>query len=927
MKKLLSALLLAASVCSVLNGQALTTSPMIVTPGKVIRIYYDTHQDNNKGGLKDYSGDLYVHTGVTLKGGTTWYNVKGSWGNNSTQPKLTQKDTHLYELDITPDIATYYSLAATDTVTQIDLVFRSADGTKQSKPDIFLTVFQPGLRAYIIQPGKKALVAELNSTISVSSAASFNDSVTLYVNNKYIRSGSTADSVNYAFKANQYGGYWIKTVAWKIPDSASDSFFVYVRPPVTVQALPDGINDGINYTSPVSATLVLVAPYKQYAFVLGDFNGWRADSSGYMKVTPDGSRYWISLSGLTIGKEYRYQFLVDSTLIADPYCEKILDPDNDKYITAATYPGLISYPADTTTGIVSVLQTNQQPYNWKNTSFQAPARNKLVIYELLVRDFVATHSYKTLTDTLNYLKRLGVNAVELMPITEFEGNSSWGYNISFQFAPDKYYGTRNMLRAFVDSCHSRGIAVIMDMVLNHIFGTSPLVQLYLDHYATDQIVMKLPNPWFNSISPNTSYYWGADFNHAAPETQKLVDRITSHWLTDYHIDGFRFDFSKGFTNTPGDGYAYDASRIAILKRMADKIWSVNPNAYVILEHFTANTEEKELSDYGMMPWGNLNGSYTQAAEGFTSDLSWGTSLARGWTNPYLVTYMESHDEERLMFSTVNNGKTSPSYSTRLLATALKRMELCTVFFLTIPGPKMIWQFGELGYDISINYNGRVGEKPIRWSYYSSAARYRLFLIYKALNNLRKTQDVFSSSSYNYSLNGMQKSIQLTSANIDVNILGNFDITAASITPSFQKTGKWYEYFTGDSITVTGVNDQIGLQAGEYRLYTSVKLTPPEGLVGLEETRALSGSFTVAYPNPSSESVYFSIKGIQPSDLTISIFDISGRMISQVKGSLTSGDDVFRWDGTTTTGEKAGNGVYFARINAGKHSEVIRIIRN
>ena len=244
----------------------------------------------------------------------------------------------------------------------------------------------------------------------------------------------------------------------------------------------------------------------------------------------------------------------------------------------------------------------------------AARKSKLVIYELLIRDFLANHDFKTpFIDTLSYLDDLGVNAIELMPVCEFEGNLSWGYNPSFYFAPDKYYGPKNDMKAFVDSCHARGIAVIMDIVLNHCFGQSPFVQLYLDHYDTDQIFMKIPNPWFNASSPNPVYKWGADFNHTSSSTQELVDRINAYWLTEYNVDGFRFDFSKGFTNTPGDGFSYDASRIAILKRMANKIWSVKPSAYVILEHFTADAEEQELANYGMMVWGNNNYNYSEAA--------------------------------------------------------------------------------------------------------------------------------------------------------------------------------------------------------------------------------------------------------------------------------------------------------------------------
>src|SRR5690606_13484994 len=101
-----------------------------------------------------------------------------------------------------------------------------------------------------------------------------------------------------------------------------------------------------------------------------------------------------------------------------------------------------AYPQGKTTGNVSVIQGGSTKYSWKNNTFQRPETKDLVIYELHLRDFLGAHSYSALKDTLNYLSRLGVNAIELMPVKEFEGNSSWGYNPSFFFAADKYYGTK-----------------------------------------------------------------------------------------------------------------------------------------------------------------------------------------------------------------------------------------------------------------------------------------------------------------------------------------------------------------------------------------------------------------------------------------------------------------------------------------------------
>src|SRR5690606_12420511 len=198
-----------------------------------------------------------------------------------------------------------------------------------------------------------------------------------------------------------------------------------------------------------------------------------------------------------------------------PYAEKVLDPWNDQYISTTTYPGLKPYPAGSTSGIVSILQTARPGYTWDVNNFQKPDKRNLVIYELLLRDFVGKHDWNTLRDTLNYLKKLGVNAIELLPFNEFEGNESWGYNPSFYFAPDKYYGPANTLKEFIDRCDENRIAVFVDLALNHSFGQYPLVQLYSDAVNNRPATN---NPWFNPV-PKHAFNVGYDMNHEKPETK------------------------------------------------------------------------------------------------------------------------------------------------------------------------------------------------------------------------------------------------------------------------------------------------------------------------------------------------------------------------------------------------------------------------
>ncbi|MEO7216374.1 alpha-amylase family glycosyl hydrolase [Mucilaginibacter sp.] len=601
-----------------------------------------------------------------------------------------------------------------------------------------------------------------------------------------------------------------------------------VLPPVTNgKALPAGAGDGVTFiNSGTSAIFNLYAPGKTSVAVIGEFNSWGATA---MNNTPDGKNWWIQIDNLDASKEYAYQFLVDGSLkVADPYCEKVLDPDNDKYIPASVYPGLKAYPTGQT-GIVSVMQGNQPTYTWKSPAFTRPDKSKLIIYELHMRDFVATHSYKTLKDTLNYLTNLGVNAIELMPVNEFEGNSSWGYNPSFYFAVDKYYGTKNDLKALIDECHARGMAVILDMVLNHSFGQSPMVQLYFDK-ATNKPTSA--NPWFN-VNPTHPYNVGYDFNHESAATKYFAKNVMKFYMQEYKIDGYRFDLAKGFTEKVSSDdasfAAYDPSRVAIWNEYNSFIKTIdNNNFYTILEFFGGDREEKELSDNGMMLWSNNNYNFNEATMGWVPTSNFSRlyfSNHTGFTQPdNIVSYMESHDEERLMFKNNQYGNTTGAggYNVKTLSTGLARQEAAAAFLLTAPGPKMIWQFGELGYDVSIDQNGRTGEKPIHWDYNNDPQRRKLYSAFAKLIKMKIKNPIFNTSTITANASGSVKTAYLSSGTQNVVVVGNFDVNSQSVTVAFPAAGTWYDYVSGTSITVTLPYNATYLP-GEYHIYSDAVL--------------------------------------------------------------------------------------------------------
>jgi len=897
-------------------AQVVVTLPEFPTDLDSCEVIFDATQGD--GGLANVSGPLYAHTGVITNystGPADWKYVVADWNVNVAKAQLVSLGDNLWKLRVIPSIREYYGVPDTVEILKMAFVFRNSDGSKTGRnedgSDIFADVYPAVLSVNIILPEEKKLLAEPADSIPVFAKSPHADSLILYSDGLRIKTmAGTAltDTVPADYSAF-WTEHWIRVVAKNDTGSVADSFSYRVIPSPTVAELPEGVSDGINYIDSTTVVLSLYAPEKSYGFVIGDFTGWEADAPFYMFRTPDSSRYWIEVNDLIPLQEYRFQYLVDGVLrVGDPYADKVSDPF-DSYITPATYPDLIPYPTGLTTGIPSVLQTAQEPYPWGSDAFNPPAPANLVIYELLIRDFTEAHTFNSLTDTLGYLSRLGVNAIELMPVMEFEGNSSWGYNPDFSFAVDKNYGPKNTLKQFVETAHSKGIAVILDIVCNHHFGQSPLVQLYWD--ATNQRPAA-NSPWFNPI-PKHPYNVGYDFNHESPMTRQFMDRLIRYWLEEYHVDGYRFDLSKGFTqvNSYPNNVAlwgqYDASRIAILNHYDSVIRSVNPSAYNILEHFADNSEEKVLANSGMMLWGNMTYNYDQGSMGWNqsgkSNFSGASYQARGWDDPHLVCYMESHDEERMMYNNITSGNVSLPYNIKDTTTGLERVALAATFFFTIPGPKMLWEFEELGYDYSINWPSgtsasRLDPKPIRWDYTRDWRRNILFTVFSSLAELKRSEPAFRTTVFSLNVAGALKSIILRDPSMDVVAVGNFDVVDGEIVPGFTATGVWYEYWTGDSLTVSDTDLALSLKEGEYRLYTTRKLAKPP-FVGIDEQDNQGNEnspFVWYYPNPTTGILHLATS---EKAVDIAVFDQSGRRLIHTRiagehltdldlGSLRSG---------------------------------------
>ncbi|NDP22863.1 MAG: T9SS type A sorting domain-containing protein [Paludibacter sp.] len=864
-------------------AQIITTTPTFVTQnGGAVDIVFDASLGS--GGLKDYAGtDVYAHTGVitTASASNTDWKHAPTWLDNSPKYLLISLGNNKWKLSIIPSLKDYYGLATGEVVTKMAFVFRNGTGAKEGKDtggtDIVVDVFQSGLNVAFTNPTSNQTLTvgtALNFSVGASLAAT---TLNLYVNGLVVKTTNAATTLSHTYTFATANDYLIVAEAILGGQTVRDTIRVCVPTAVTNQARPAGVTEGINYIDSSTATLVLYAPGKTNVFVIGDFNNWTQLNAYQMKK--DGEYWWYTLNGLTPAKIYGFQYLVDGVLkISDAYTEMVLDPWNDKWINEKTniYPNLTPYPVSKTDGLVATLQTSKPAYNWEMTNFTPTSVENLVIYEVLLRDFTVEKSLNAALTKLDYLKTLGITAIELMPIQEFDGNNSWGYNPNHYFATDKAYGNSDTYKKFIDECHKRGMAVIVDVVFNHATGSNPFAKLYWDSAANKTAAN---NPWFNVDAPHP-YSVFHDFNHSFSGTKEYFNRVLKYWLSEYKIDGYRLDLTKGFSQrvvTESNASTYDQSRIDILSGYYDAAKSEKSNVIFILEHFCNNDEETVLANKGMYLWRNVNNAYSQSAMGYSSesDFSGMNSSPRKW-----VGFAESHDEERNFFKVKTYG--AGNLKTDSIA-RIARVPLNIAFATLIPGPKMIWQFGEIGYDYSINSNGgRTNEKPSAWGWLNLAHRKAAYEASAKIITLRKLYPTaFTQGNFTFNIGTSDwtsgRRISLTHSDLNLVVLGNFDATAvATANPNFPKTGTWYNALTGQQLNVTNTTAAISLQPGELLIFSDRVITFPNGL-----SNPISSEDIKIYPTYTKGKVFISTS---TSVKNIKVYNLQGFIIKSVDNS-------------------------------------------
>lgn len=874
---------------------------------------------------------VYMHSGIGDDTDPWGYNVVGNWGQDDGVGEMTNQGGGIWSITFVPE--TYYGLNASQAASAIrmGMVFRNTDGSQELKAngcsDFFFDVgsFQVNLS----NPTEDNTIISSGDNLSISASnIGGGANYELYANGTLLNSQNNISSYSFTH-TNITENTNYELTATLNGTAITKTFSVIVNPGPTIAFMPNNLELGINYDSndATKATLVLFAQGKSFVYVAGSFNNYEPDNSYAMSYDPSKNLHWLELTGLTPGQIETYQYwVVDTTptagspmvvKTADPYSTLVLSPFDDPWIPASSYPNLPTYP-DGQEREVTVLQTGQTPYNWQVTNFQKPAKEDLIIYEVLIRDFDSNRNYQDLIDRIDYFKNLNVNAIQLMPVMEFEGNESWGYNTSFHMALDKYYGTEDKLREFVDLCHQNGIAVILDLAINHAFGRNPMVRMWMNDPDGDGWGEPASdNPYFNT-SPMHSYNVGSDFNHSITRTQDYTKRVIKHWIEEFNIDGIRWDLTKGFTqncsaSNEGCTNSYQQDRVDILKAYADYSWSLDEDHYVIFEHLGSENEEKEWANYrydegkGVMMWGKMTDPYnelTMAQNGNRNIEGIGHNSRSSFNGPRVVGYPESHDEERLMYKNLQFGNTSnASHNVQDLNTSLSRMSALAAVSVMVPGPKMIWHFGELGMENSIftcnngtvntDYDATNGDckldtKPQpQWTnnWLTDALRGQIYEDWSKLHKLKIEEPVFegdytmTSGDFTPRIDIFDTSIPSTELR-NVIILANFDVNTQTVNTNFPTgvTSTWYDLMdpTGNT-TVSNTTATISIPAGQFRILGN----KPSSVLSIDEQ--ILSVFTI-YPNPTQSS--FSINS-NISD--IEIYDLTGKKVMSFKGSFTKND--------------------------------------
>ena len=666
-------------------------------------------------------------------------------------------------------------------------------------------------------------------------------------------------------------------------------------------------NDGLMYVS-------IMVPHHQFVQIkINNINDEEDKSIFTLKKDPNLSNVWWTELELPNGI-YDYEYVLpNGATFPDPLSRMVRNNKTRIEIGAG--------------GV-----TTADDYNWISANYLKPTLDTLVIYELHVDDFSAAGNgagtFQHVLEKLDYLKSLGINAIELMPISEFPGNHSWGYDPQIISAINDSYGTPEQFKYFVDQCHNRGIAVILDIIWNHIRSSSPLWQMQPDYDL---------NPYIKhheEMNPNEApESWGMlDIDHFNMNTIEYINKVHRIWVDEYKIDGFRFDAAAHL------GWSVSQPDLGIYG-WSNALYDHDSTVYQIAEHLPSNISLIENTNFSA-GWHDSfhdrlkidsHNQYNSTMDIMRQII--GLHEYTNWGTPYsnftqAVKYMISHDEQSLIQEMVE-------FDSFTMQQALERDKFYSTILFTSNGIPMLWQGQEFGFKsgwTDQNQNGNWDEeklsyRPIDWNVLETENGQSHFEHYKKLIYLRKNNPAFSKGEfydlYRYTNQGVvvygYKDNRENSLNDQVVVIANFSSTDQSILDvPFLSSGYWYNMFDSNDIlhTADGNYGNYYINAKHAVVYTNnqYQLSTHSFSEEIESIVDSSINKIVPFPNPFNSSISIQIDTESRDMIRFSIYNVLGEMIFQkIENNITRGINKFSWNGRDSDGLEVPTGMYFILI--------------
>ncbi|KAA3613760.1 MAG: PKD domain-containing protein [Calditrichaeota bacterium] len=615
--------------------------------------------------------------------------------------------------------------------------------------------------------------AQVTGSTTVTVTASGETSVDIFADDLNLLNSSIPPySTNWDPTGNSYGTVWLQSRALA-PNGryTMASRKVTFEPVVSHQSAPVGTKRGANDNGDGTVTFALFAPGLNFITIKGDWNGWDPDAE--VMHYDDALNLWWKTVNTGNGVQH-YQYVIEGEKsLADPYAVdvewKVNGVENGIYSNAKT-----------------VIDVGAPPYSWTDGSYTAPSHNKWIIYETHVEDFTAAGTFAGMQAQLDYLAELGINAIELMPPYEFPGARSWGYNPAFHMAVETVYGTPTDFKNLVNAAHNKGIAIIIDIVFNHLDASAPLYQLYGNDYAA--------SPWFHDLTNP----WGfPDMDHWSTDTHDYTADVLEFWIDEYHVDGFRYDATAFI------GWDLAGNGVTSFVQAAR---NTKPDIYNIAEHLPQETALVQQTETDA-EWhdtfhdqmkanlreGQFEGSFYPDLDKTAQAIHYNGD---GFSDPAdVINYTESHDEQRIIFE----AQTNPSIT---YSDAVKKSKLGATVLFTSAGVPMIYHGQEFGEDTERT----IDANPLHWEYLNQPVGAEIKNHYDRMIWLFNNHAALTSTFLSTDLKDPGKNLIVYRREFGADkivIAANLSNQNQTLSIPVPENGTWFEYINDTQHTSSG----------------------------------------------------------------------------------------------------------------------------